>query len=268
MPDRRPEPCGPTSALPDRGGHDSLAPERWQAHPACAEPGSPVDIATDVLGAAEPAEPVELDLRPTRWRVLNTGRTVQAEPVRPDGTPGPGRAGGFAVASSRFTVAQIHFHAPSEHTFDGTRADMEIHVVATGGDDQIAVIGLPLRIVDDPTALGRVLGIVPQQVTPGPVGRVTTGITTGGTVTADELDLSDVLPADRAVVRYLGSLTTPPYTGGVLWHVYTTPVAVSVDEAASFTTAHSGNVRPVQPLLDRRLSLRTVVAGAAITAPA
>ncbi len=269
MPDRRPERCSPAASatLPVWGYHTGLTPERWHTlYPACHEPGSPVDIATGALGGVDPADPVELDLRPTRWRVLNTGRTVQAEPVTSDGTPGPGLAGGFTVATTRYTVAQLHFHAPSEHTFDGHPADMEMHVVATSADDEVAVIGAPLQIGHGPTALGVVLGAVPQEVTPAPVGRIATGITTGGTVTTDELDLGEVLPVGRGIVRYLGSLTTPPCTGGVLWHVYTTPVAVSADEAASFTAVHDGNVRPVQPLRGRELSVRTVVAGAASTA--
>ncbi|MCL2092002.1 MAG: carbonic anhydrase family protein [Micrococcales bacterium] len=262
MPDRRPERCSPAPSptLPVWGYHTGLTPERWHTvYPACTEPGSPVDIATGTLGDADPADPVELDLRPTRWRVLNTGRTVQAEPAGPDGGPGPGRAGGFTVATTRYTVAQLHFHAPSEHTFDGAAAAMEIHVVATSADDAVTVIGAPLRIGPGPTALGLVLDAVPSEVTPAPFGRIATGITTGGSVTTDELDLSDVLPVGRDTVRYLGSLTTPPCTGGVLWHVYTTPVTVSADEAAGFTAVHHGNVRPVQPLHDRELSVRTVV---------
>lgn len=271
MPDRRPERCSPAASatLPVWGYDTGLTPERWHTlYPACNEPGSPVDIVTGALGDADPADPVTLDLLPTRWRVLNTGRTIQAEPTRPDGEPGPGLAGGFTVATTRYTVAQLHFHAPSEHTFDGAAADMEIHVVATSADDEIAVIGAPLQIGPGPTALGPVLDAVPHEVTPAPAGRITTGITDGGTVTTDELDLGDVLPVGCAIVRYLGSLTTPPCTGGVLWHVYTTPVTVSADEAASFTAVHRGNVRPVQPWHDREPSMRAVVAGAAVTAPA
>jgi carbonic anhydrase len=41
------------------------------------------------------------------------------------------------------------------------------------------------------------------------------------------LDISSVLPSDTTHITYPGSLTTPPCTQGVLWHVLQTPQTIS-----------------------------------------
>ena len=55
--------------------------------------------------------------------------------------------------------------------------------------------------------------------------------------------------------RYTGSLTTPPCSQGVSWHVTTSRHGVSLDDIARFTAAlHDvDNARPVQDLNDRVL---------------
>jgi len=40
-----------------------------------------------------------------------------------------GAWGTLMFRAKTYTVGQFHFHMPSEHTFDGYRYDMEMHVV-------------------------------------------------------------------------------------------------------------------------------------------
>ena len=44
------------------------------------------------------------------------------------------------------------------------------------------------------------------------------------------LNFSSMLPANRSYVTYSGSLTTPPCTEGVMWHVMTTPQSISLHQ--------------------------------------
>jgi hypothetical protein len=48
------------------------------------------------------------------------------------------------------------------------------------------------------------------------------------------LDLSNVLPSDTTHITYPGSLTTPPCTQGVLWHVMQTPLTISRGQVRGF----------------------------------
>lgn len=57
------------------------------------------------------------------------------------------------------------------------------------------------------------------------------------------------LPGAHAYYRYSGSLTTPPCTEGVRWHILTTPATVSTQQLAAFPFRM--NARPVQPINGR-----------------
>ena len=67
------------------------------------------------------------------------------------------------------------------------------------------------------------------------------------------LDPTALLPTDRSYVAYRGSLTTPPYSEGVHWHVLVHPVRLSAWQLARFRAIHHGNARAVQPLEGRDL---------------
>jgi hypothetical protein len=71
-----------------------------------------------------------------------------------------------------------------------------------------------------------------------------------------DLDLSEILPGmdSTDVYQYMGSLTTPPGTEGVRWIVLAKRSVASAEDVALLETAQGGpNVRPLQPLGDRRV---------------
>ena len=59
------------------------------------------------------------------------------------------------------------------------------------------------------------------------------------------------LPATRDYYTYMGSLTTPPCTEGVLWLVMKQPVQISSDQIGIFSRLYPNNVRPIQPAANR-----------------
>jgi carbonic anhydrase len=60
------------------------------------------------------------------------------------------------------------------------------------------------------------------------------------------IDLSQLLPEDRRYYTYMGSLTTPPCSEGVLWMVLKQPVQVSMEQVAIFSRLYPMNARPIQ----------------------
>ena len=65
------------------------------------------------------------------------------------------------------------------------------------------------------------------------------------------IDLNELLPQDQRYYQFMGSLTTPPCTEGVLWMVMKQPVTVSRDQLRLFAQLFPMNARPVQAINGR-----------------
>ena len=65
------------------------------------------------------------------------------------------------------------------------------------------------------------------------------------------LDPTALLPEDRRYYTYMGSLTTPPCTEGVLWLVMKQPGTLSAKQEAIFARLYPMNARPLQAAAGR-----------------
>jgi len=65
------------------------------------------------------------------------------------------------------------------------------------------------------------------------------------------IDPATLLPASRNYYTYMGSLTTPPCSEGVLWLVMKQPVQVSTEQINIFSRLYKNNARPIQPAAGR-----------------
>lgn len=206
----------------------SLAPE--YALCATGKRQSPIDIV-----GAESADLANLvfHYEPTPVEIVNNGHTVQVNYA-------PGSH--LEVDGVRFELVQFHFHAPSEHTIAGRNAAAEMHLVHKSATGELAVVGVLLEAGAYNQNFEPVWNHLPAAA--GPAHKV------GTTIDAD-----DLLPGDPRTYRYSGSLTTPPGTEGVRWHLMVEPVQISKEQLAAFTRIHRGNNRPVQGLNQRKILL-------------
>jgi carbonic anhydrase len=67
------------------------------------------------------------------------------------------------------------------------------------------------------------------------------------------IDLNQLLPADRRYYTYMGSLTTPPCSEGVLWMVMQQPVPMSAQQIDIFSRLYPMNARPIQQASGRMI---------------
>lgn len=160
--------------------------------------------------------------------VINNGHTIQA-----NATPG----NSIVVDGVEYALAQMHFHAPSEHRINGVPALAEVHFVHKATDGSLAVIGALIQAGRDDN--------------PAWAPFVATLSTKVDATTSTTLDWPTLLPGDLMTYRYRGSLTTPPCSEGVQWMVLQTPIMLSDAQIAAFTAAYDGNARPVQDVNDR-----------------
>jgi carbonic anhydrase len=154
----------------------------------------------------------------------------------------------LTVGGTAYQLAQYHFHAPSEHTVSGTPFPMEMHLVHTSADGQLAVIGVLIGEGAHNAAFDPIWAHL----------RTQKGIEHH--LEHVKVDVDALLPTARTTYRYDGSLTTPPCTEGVKWLVMTTPIALSKAQIESFTALFHGNNRPVQSVNGRSV-LTDEVAG-------
>jgi carbonic anhydrase len=203
------------------------------AFPDCSLPhGSPVDIPR----GAPVSGGLTLDYRPAKLVVVNNGHTVQVN-YEPGST--------MTVDGKTHALRQFHFHTPSEHLVHGRAADVEAHFVHQADDGELAVVGVLMHAGNSNPVLQQVLEVMPASE---------------GTVhSSGSVDAAGLLPADLAHYAYDGSLTTPPCSRGVRWHVLRASISVSEDQVARLRSLpflnHDGqfigNARPVQPLNGR-----------------
>lgn len=207
-------------------------PQAWgrisPAYKLCASGRrqSPISIE-DSVTLQGPAEPIQFRYGPSNATVVNNGHTIQVD-VQGDNT--------ITVRGSRYQLLQFHFHTPSEEQINAKRFPMVAHLVHRNAEGQLAVVAVLLDTGEANTLIDKVWTYMPLDT--NDTVRMPAGL----------LNLADLLPADQRYYQFLGSLTTPPCSEGVLWMVLKTPVSISRAQLKLFTQLYPDNARPLQPL--------------------
>ncbi len=219
---------GGQSLLPTHWDYEGAdGPEAWgklrPEYNKCATGNrqSPIDIRG---GIAVDLEPIKFDYRPSAFSVIDNGHTVQVN-VEPGNS--------ITITGRRYELVQFHFHRPSEERIDGRQYDMVAHLVHKDADGRLAVVAVLLDRGSAQAIVQSVWNNLPLEK--------------GDEVHAGtRIDLSQLLPEDRRYYTYMGSLTTPPCSEGVLWMVMKQPVPISAEQVAIFSHLYPMNARPVQ----------------------
>jgi carbonic anhydrase len=220
----------------------ATAPEHWgELDPSFAlcshgTQQSPVDLPHIPASATAPAVTTHWD--PLPLTIVNNGHTVQVTDSAPSS---------LVLDGVTYSLVQLHFHSPSEHTLEGRAFDAEVHLVHKAPDGRLAVIGVFLQSGDG-AALHTIMEAIPME--PGnPM-----------TVPGKTVDIAQLVPPSTRFLSYDGSLTTPPCTEGVRWLVAVpdpAPIGVSAPDLAKLRLAlHAPAHRPTQAQGSRKVDLR------------
>ena len=189
---------------------------------------SPIDIRG---GVKVDLEPIRFDYRPTGFNVVDNGHTVQAN---------LGGGNSIEVAGRRYELVQFHFHRPSEERINGRQYEMVAHLVHKDLDGRLAVVAVLMDQGRQHPMVQLVWNSLPlekKEETTSPV----------------PIDMNMLLPEDRRYYTYMGSLTTPPCSEGVLWLVLKQPAQLSVEQLAVFAKLYPMNARPIQQVSGRMI---------------
>jgi carbonic anhydrase len=212
----------------------SGAPDTWGrmkpefAKCATGTRQSPIDIRE---GLRVDLEPVQFAYRPSGFRVVDNGHTVQVNLAA---------GNSIEVMGRRYELVQFHFHRPSEERIDGRQFDMVVHLVHKDIDGRLAVVAVLLDRGPAQPIVQAVWNNLPLEQGDEVVAR---GL----------LDATELLPAQRSYFTYMGSLTTPPCSEGVLWMVMKQPQPISAEQIGIFARLYPMNARPIQPASGRMI---------------
>ncbi len=211
-------------------------PDRWadldSSYTTCrlGTKQSPVDLAESVPGERGDVSP---SYHLNRLTFIDTHRTLKI-------TADPG--GAMTYQGRRYSFVELHFHAPSEHAFNGSHADLEAHFVHAAADQSLAVVGVMFSATEGEHPIDPYVSTIPPEP--------------GGSISGSNLvDMQKLIPLGSKRYRYEGSLTTPPCSEGVQWVVMQDSQPVGRAALAAYTNRYPANNRPVQPLNDRTVTL-------------
>lgn len=185
---------------------------------------SPID-----LGAATAVGDISVT---TNYTQTAGTLAIADQKLQVDFTPGLG----MMSAGKQFNLIQVHFHTPSEHVIDGERHPLVAHFVHATNAGELGVLGVMYVEGDENPALAEIAGAL--------------GTGNGTPLT---LDASEMIPEDLSVFRYMGSLTTPPCSEGVNWHVAADTMEASAEQIAAMRNTLGDTARSIQPLGNRLL---------------
>jgi carbonic anhydrase len=193
----------------------------------------------------------------------NNGHSVEL--VIPEQDIGSAKLSGGPLSGS-YQLHQLHFHwgednsKGSEHTVDGKRFPLEMHLVHVTTD-------IPYKSTEYPVPHGLAVVSFLFQISDEdnknmpPITDKIKSISKSHTETdMENFKLSDLISeaSEGGYFTYDGSLTTPSCDEVVHWIVFQTPISISSRQIAKYRMAHDSsgarlvnNFRPIQDLNDR-----------------
>jgi carbonic anhydrase len=182
---------------------------------------SPIDLRD---GIKVNLEQIGFDYHPSSFNEVNNGHTIQV-------TVGGGNF--ITVGNQTYELQQFHFHRPSEEKVNGKGTEMVMHLVHRSAEGKIAIVAVLLERGQPHGLMQTIWDNLPLEkqevVSPSSV-----------------IDPMDALPQKRDYFTYMGSMTEPPCTEGVLWLVFKQPRQASPAQMALFSRLYPLNARPVQ----------------------
>lgn len=182
---------------------------------------SPFDITADI-SATLPS--LGLNYNSVPMKLINNGHTIQIDQAG---------AGQLVVGGKSYKLLQFHFHAPSEYTINGKAYPLEVHLVHASDAGELAVVGVMFEEGAKNAELEKIWAHMPEDK--------------GENIVEGQMvNVKNLLPASKSYYRFMGSLTTPPCSEGVNWHMMKNPITASKAQIEAFKALYPMNARPLQ----------------------
>ena len=214
-------------------------PEHWgeidSRNAACVNGSeqSPINIEFSQVKADKKLKRNQIYYKPTTFTLLNNGHTIQAEATI--------ESNSIIVEGNVYKLSLFHFHTPSEHQFNGQNYDMELHLIHSDNNGNLAVLGVMIEEGRENKILASIWDVLPKEENEKVISEKYL------------IHLQALLPQNQVSFHYSGSLTTPPCTEKVKWIVFEQPIEMSKVQIQAFKQIFLDNHRPIQTLNEREI---------------
>jgi len=187
---------------------------------------SPINIAEYMQ---EDLPKLKIAYAPTTLHVVNSGQGLGV-------VYDPGSK--FMSGETIYDLMQFNFEAPSENYVNGAPYAMEMQLMHHNEAGEIAVLSVMMKLGAANSAIQSIWDNIPAA---------------GGRTDREDvtLDMTALMPKSGEYYTFTGSLTAPPCTEGVKWHVLKEPIEISLEQLNAFQSVYGGEPRPVQSLNGR-----------------
>ncbi|XP_076925678.1 alpha carbonic anhydrase 7-like [Bidens hawaiensis] len=201
---------------------------------------SPIDLTHKRVQTTSSLGRLDRDYKAANTTLVNRGHDMMLKWT--------GGAGHININGTKYQLNQLHWHTPTEHTVNGRRYNLELHLVHQSIDGKIAVVGIMYKIGRPDSILSLMEPYFKSLAA-----------TKGVEMSVGIMDPRGIKVGSRKYYRYIGSLTTPPCYQNVIWTIVKKVRTVSREQLHAIREAvhddAEANSRPVQPLNNRWIKL-------------
>ncbi|MBA0658384.1 hypothetical protein Goklo_010594 [Gossypium klotzschianum] len=230
----------------DYGANSTKGPARWgEIHAewgACSNGTmqSPIDMSNERVTIVSHLGRLKKSYKPSNATLRNRGHDMMLR--------WEDEAGAIEIKGTEYVLHQCHWHSPSEHTINGRRYDLELHMVHESADGKVAVIGIMYKIGRQDSFLSLLMDHL-EAITDITDRERAVGV----------IDPRHIKFGSRKYYRYIGSLTIPPCTENVVWSIVRKVRTVTREQVRFLRVAvhdeWDSNARPLQSINKRSIQL-------------
>ncbi|XP_039069091.1 alpha carbonic anhydrase 4-like [Hibiscus syriacus] len=204
---------------------------------------SPIDLSSARVKMISISEDLKRMYKPAEAIIKNRGHDILLQWTAKT-------AGSLKFNGAEYFLKQVHWHSPSEHAINGKRFAMELHMVHQCEDpkvkNNVTVIGQLYQFGPPNPFLYKLIcniSAMSDKIMQRPMGVI---------------DPNQIELKGNKFYNYIGSLTVPPCTEGVIWIIDEKIPSVSREQVHAIREAvhdyAEENARPLQPLNQREIA--------------
>ncbi|XP_039688946.1 alpha carbonic anhydrase 7 isoform X2 [Medicago truncatula] len=224
----------------DQGPHNwgDIKPEWFRCKNGTMQ--SPIDLLNHRVQIVSNLGGLQINYTPSNATLKNRGHDIKLELIA--------NSSYLQINGTQYVLKQLHWHSPSEHTIDGKRLDLELHLVHETPSGETAVIGILYK-----TGLPDLfLSLLRKDLE-------AISTSTGEERSVGVIDPRMIQFNKMHYYRYIGSLTTPPCDENITWTIVREVKFVSKEQIELLRVAvhddSDSNARSLQPLNNRLVQL-------------